>query len=84
VRLELTLSVPRDPRYLATVRALAVQAAASAGLGKQDAAAFGQRVEEMVRAGLGNGAGDHLPVVLRLSDGPLEIIVDARSVTLEV
>ena len=81
----MSLSVPRDLRYVPTVRALAVHAAAAAGYGGDAAEAFGRRVEEVARERLADRSlhGD-VPIVLRHADGPMEVLVDARSVTLQV
>ena len=82
---DLSVSVPRDVRFLPTVRALAVHAAAAAGYSGEAAEAFGRRVEEVAHQCLADGSvsGD-VPIVLRHTDGPMEVLVDARSVTLQV
>jgi hypothetical protein len=82
---EFQLSVPRDAAVAAIVRMMAEQAARYAGCGEPDAAAFGEKVAEAVRAHLNGSPGHHaIPVVVRRSTGPLEVQVDTRTVALEL
>jgi hypothetical protein len=83
---EFQLSVPKDERVAAIVRKLAVQAARYAGCADSGAEAFGGQVEEAVRAHL-NGAPSAgvIPIVVRRSTtGPLEVLVDTRTVALDL
>ena len=83
---EFQLSVPREPHAAAIVQKLAVQAARYAGCGEPGAEAFGRQVEQAVLSHL-NGA--HTPgaipvVVRRYTPGPLEVLVDRKTVALEI
>jgi hypothetical protein len=82
---EFQISVPRDAEVAAIIRMLAEQAARYAGCSEHGAAAFGAQVEEAVRGQL-NGAQHHgsIPVVVRRATGPLEVLVDTRTVALEL
>jgi hypothetical protein len=84
---EFQVSVPRDAQVAAVIRMLAEQAARYAGCSEPHAAAFGERVEEAVRAQL-NGSIAHtshsIPVVVRRSTGPLEVQVATRTIALEL
>jgi hypothetical protein len=82
---EFQLSVPRDEQVAVIIRMLAEQAARYAGCSEHGAVAFGAQVEEAVRVQL-NGAQPHgsIPVVVRRMTGPLEVLVDTRTVALEL
>ena len=82
---EFQLSLPRDAHVAALVRKVAVQAARYAGCLDLDAEAFGGKVEEAVRAHL-NGASSPgtIPVVVRRSTGPLEVLVGSSTVALDL
>lgn len=86
-RFEFQVSVPRDAEIAAVIRMLAEQAARYAGCTEPNAAAFGDRVAEAVRAHL-NGSVAHtstsIAVVVRRSTGPLEVQVAARTIALEL
>jgi hypothetical protein len=84
---EFQLSVPRDAEVAAVVRMLAEQAARYAGCSELHAAAFGEQVAEAVRAHLNGSAGhtsSSIPVVVRRATGPLEVLVDTRTIALEL
>jgi hypothetical protein len=83
-RFEFSLTVPRDSRFVETVRLLAMQAARYAGCGEPDAEGFAGSVERAVRASLGE-ADDGAPVtvVVRRESGPVEVSVDGRTLTVE-
>jgi hypothetical protein len=81
---ELTVSVSQDPRFAATVRELVVCAAQYAGCSRSDAAAFGRDVEEAVRASLESADGTILPVTVRRRAGPVEVLVNGHTLTLQV
>jgi hypothetical protein len=82
---ELQMSLPHDIRFAATVRGLAVHAARFAGYSDDAAEGFGRSVEEVVRGCVedSTAAGD-VAVVLRCGEGPLEVRVDTRVLTLDV
>ena len=84
---EFQLLVPRDAEIAAVVRMMAEQAARYAGCTEVHAAAFGERVAEAVRAHV-NAAVTHtsnsIPVVVRRSTGPLEVLVATHTVALEL
>jgi anti-sigma regulatory factor (Ser/Thr protein kinase) len=83
---ELTLSLPRDPRFASTIRDLAVHAAQHAGCGLAKAEAFGRAAEELLRASLADSAQEEedMPVVVRRLAGPLELRIDKRIITLDI
>lgn len=84
---EFQVSVPRNAEVAAVVRMLAEQAARYAGCNEPRAAAFGERVAEVVGAHV-NGSVAHtsnsIAVVVRRSTGPLEVQVATRTVALEL
>ena len=82
---EFQLSVPRHAEVAAVVRMLAEQAARYAGCAPPRAEAFGRTVEEAVRAHV-NGASSagSIAVVVRRSTGPLEVLVESRTVALDL
>jgi hypothetical protein len=86
-RFEFQVSVPRDAEIAAVIRMLAEQAARYVGCNEPNAAAFGERVAEAVRAHL-NGSAAHtassIAVVVRRSTGPLEVQVAARTIALDL
>ena len=82
---ELKMSVPRDPRFAATLRGLAVHAANYAGCADGSADAFGDRVEEAVRAYFAeHDTTADVPVVVRRANGPLEVQIASRVVSLDL
>ncbi len=84
-RFELSISVPRDERFAVTVRGLAVHAAQYAGCPAPAAEAFGQRVEEAILAQVEeSSAGAVVPVVVRREAGPVEVLVDAQTISVDV
>jgi hypothetical protein len=81
---EIQLSLPRDVRLAATIRGLAVHAAHYAGCGDARAEEFGTSVEAVARALLADSdPGGDVPVVVRRINGPLEVQIDTRIVTLD-
>jgi hypothetical protein len=81
---EFTISVPRDPRFVSMVRGLAVQAARYASCGHADAEAFAGSVEAAVHACLREVSSDaSIAVVVRRDAGPLEFLIDGRTVAVE-
>jgi hypothetical protein len=83
-RFELAVSLPAHARYAETARELVVFAAKQSGCSDDRAAAFGQELEEVVRVRLAAvGDGATLPVVVRLTDGPVQVLVDGRAFSLD-
>ena len=79
---ELTVSIPRDARFADTVRELAVHAAKHAGCSDVRAQAFGREVEEATRGYITHGSGDAgLPLVFRRTAGPVEVLVNGRTLS---
>ena len=79
---ELNVSLPHDARFAETARELAVHAAKQAGHGDEAARAFGQDVESLVRSHLeASVSGTPVPLVVRRVAGPVEVLVNGRSLT---
>ena len=79
---ELTVSIPCDLRFTETVRELAVHAAKHAGCSDARAQAFGREVEEAARVHMGDVSGDAgLPLVFRRTTGPVEVLVNGRTLS---
>jgi hypothetical protein len=84
-RFELTVSVSHDPRLAGAVRDLVVCAAQYAGCPSSAAAAFASDVERAVRDTLSVvAAGTMLPITVRRDRGPVEVLVDGHTLTLDV
>lgn len=82
---QLDVSVPRDERFVPTVRDLAVQGARFAGCSAEVADAFGRTVEAALGTCLRNSTADTpIAVVVRRNQGPLEVLVDEQTITLDV
>jgi hypothetical protein len=84
-RFEFNVSIPRDASGAVMIRKIAEQAARYVGADAR-ADGFGAAVEEAVRAqvnGTTAGAGA-LPIVVRRSDGPVEVVVGSRTIALDV
>jgi hypothetical protein len=81
---ELNVSLPTDARFTETARELAVHAAKHAGCTDERARAFGEEVEGIIRGYLQAGhAGASLPLVLRRKSGPVEALIDGRTITIQ-
>jgi hypothetical protein len=81
---ELIVSI-EDSRFVATIGALVDHAAQYAGSSSADAASFSSAVTEALAAALAGRTGSApLPVVLRRRAGPLEVVVDGQTLTLDV
>ena len=79
---ELSLTVPRDRRFVAMVRDLAVHGAKHAGHSEADADAFGLRVEAAARESLaGSSSTATVPVMVRCAEGPVEVTIGSCSVS---
>ena len=81
---EFTLSIPRDPQFVSMVRGLAVHAARYASCASSEAEAFAGSVEAAVHASL-RQASPHatISVVVRRDAGPLEFLIDGRTIAVE-
>ena len=81
---ELNMSIPADPRFAETVRELAVHAARYCGCSEATAHAFGREVEEATRGHIENRGGDAaVPLVFRRAAGPVEVLVNGRTLIAE-
>ena len=81
---ELNVSIPPDPRFAETIRELAVHAARHAGCSEARATAFGREVEEATRGHIENGGGEAgVPLVFRRAAGPVEVLVNGRTLIAE-
>jgi hypothetical protein len=80
---ELDVSIPCDARYAETVRELAIYAARQAGCSDDRARAFGLEVEQATRGYIENSGGDtvRLPLVVRRRTGPVEVLVNGRTLS---
>ena len=79
---ELNVSLPYDARFAETARALAVHAARQAGHGEDEALAFGGHVERVVRGHIDTGgSGTHIPLTVRRTAGPVEVLINGRTLT---
>ena len=79
---ELNVSLPSDIRFTDTVRELAAHAARHAGCSDAGAEAFGEEVAQAVRAHLEKSDAATIPLVLRRQAGPVEVLVNGRTLTL--
>jgi hypothetical protein len=80
---ELNVSLPADRRFAETARDLAVHAAKHAGCSDARAHAFGAQVEEAIRGHVDASGGGPIPLVFRRTNGPVEVLVNGRTLTLE-
>jgi hypothetical protein len=79
---ELNVSLPHDPRFAETARELAVYAARQAGYGEDEARAFGGAVERIIRGHIATvPAGTDIPLILRRAAGPVEVLINGRTLT---
>ena len=79
---ELNVSLPYDARFAETARELAVHAARQAGCGEEEARAFGGDVERVVRGHIASGGTEaHIPLIVRRTDGPVEVLINGRTLT---
>ena len=79
---ELKMSIPPDVRFAETVRELAVHAARQSGCSEADAQAFGAEVEDIIREHIETCAtGASVPLVFRRAAGPVEVLVQGRTLT---
>ena len=79
---ELNVSLPYDPRFADTARELAIYAARQAGYGEDEARAFGGAVERVIRGHIATGpSGSHIPFTVRRAAGPVEVLINGRTLT---
>ena len=79
-----TISVPRDPQFVSMVRGLAVQAARYAAGGNTGTETFAVSVVAAVHACLREVShSTMISVVVRRDAGPLEFLIDGRTVAVE-
>jgi hypothetical protein len=79
---EINVSLPHDARFAETARELAIHAARQAGHGEDEARAFGLDVERVVRRHIDSAdSGNPIPLVVRRADGPVEVLVNGRTLT---
>lgn len=82
--MELTLSLPRDVRFAGAAGSVVVHAARLAGCDLAAAHAFAQEVEARVRESLeARGSADQVPIVVRHTGGPVEVLVNGHVLTLD-
>jgi hypothetical protein len=81
---DMTVSLD-DERFVGAVAVLVLQAAAYAGCPAADAAQFAKTVEDAITASLGEPR-DHplLPVIVRRRSGPIEVVMNGRTLSLDV
>jgi hypothetical protein len=82
-RFEFNVSVPRNAGGATIAGKLAVQAARYAGCADAGAKGFGVAVEEAVRAQVNGSAAGAVALVVRRSDGPVEVLIGTRTVALD-
>ena len=79
---ELNVTLPHDARFAETARELAVHAARHVGYGEDEARAFGRDVEGVVRGCFDTApTGSPVPLIVRRMTGPLEVLVNGRTIT---
>ena len=81
---EMTVSI-EDERFVGTVGALVLQAAAYAGCESGEATRFAKAVQEAITATL-EEPREHpfLPVIVRRRSGPVEVLMNGRILSLDV
>jgi hypothetical protein len=81
----LTLSLPRDVRYVATVRLVTAQAAREAGLSGGRADTFVTRVEDAARALLTDHTSHrHVVLAIERDAAALVVNIDHHALTLDL
>lgn len=81
---QFTISVPRDPQFVSMVRGLAMHAARYASCGNSEAETFAGSVEAAVHACLREASSNPtISVVVRRDAGPLEFLIDGRTIAVE-
>jgi hypothetical protein len=77
------VSLPTDARFTGAARELAVHAAKHAGCTDARAQAFGEEVEGVIRGYLESGnTSPTLPMVLRRRAGPVEALINGRTIAI--
>ena len=81
-RFEINVSLPHDARFVETARALAIHAARQAGYGEAEAHAFGRDVEDVLRGHMeDDGPDTPIPLIVRKASGPVEVLINGRTLT---
>jgi hypothetical protein len=82
----INVTVAPDVRFAATAAAIAVHAAQFAGCPAPAAQAFGRDVEDAVRGCIDRtrSAPAAIPLIVRRDAGPVEVIVDGRTLRVDV
>ena len=81
---EFTISLPRDPQFASMVRGIAIHAARYTSCGNSDAETFAGSVEAAVHACLREASSNAMiSVVVRRDAGPLEFLIDGRTIAVE-
>ena len=83
-RFEFNVSVPRDASGAVMMRKLAEQAARYAGCAPAGAEGFGAAVEQAVHAHVNGAGAGSVPIVVRRTAGPVEVVVGPNTVTIDV
>ena len=79
----MTVSLPRDSRYAAMVRVIAVQSAQDCGCESGPAQAFAGRVEDAARKCLaGDAATPHVLMAVERTDDALVVTIDSQVIQL--
>ena len=74
---EMKVSLPRDPRYVATARLIAAESAREAGCNGEPAEAFVGRVEDAARTCLSTSISDaHVTMAIEREPDALVITID--------
>jgi len=82
---EFVLSLPHDARFAAAIRDLAAHAAIHYGCATPRAQAFGEEAERLFRSRLEeNLTRREVPVVVRSTTGRLELLIDERTISLDL
>jgi hypothetical protein len=81
---EIIVSI-EDERFVGAVAAIVLQAAATAGCPSDEAARFAKVVEDAITESLDEPREQALlPVVVRRRSGPVEVLANGRTLSLEV
>jgi hypothetical protein len=79
MRFFMTVSLPRDPRYAAMARVIAVQSAQDCGCQGSAAEAFAGSVEDAARKCLGSHeATPHVQMAIERTDDALVVTIDSQ------
>jgi len=79
---DLAIQVPRERRYVETLRAIVEQASRQAGWTSDQAAAFAARAEGVAEDLIAQPGPERLSVHVHVDGGPLEVRIDSQILTL--